>query len=218
MFTGLVQGQGRIISLARTGKEYRLTIQALFQLDNIIPGESIAVNGACLTVETPGERQFSVYISEETMNRTTLSRLKSGSVVNLERALAIGDRLGGHIVSGHVDCVATIADVEVAGESKKFRITFPKERGPEVIEKGSVALDGISLTINACGSNYLEVNIIPETQKNTTASQWKPGSFINMETDVLGKYVRHMIGMDTHGTDSSGESRITEAFLRENGF
>jgi len=168
MFTGLIEGVGHVRSVEARGGQSRLRIEAPF-LQGLAQGESIAVSGACLSVETFGPGWFTVYASAETLARTNLGELRPGAAVNLERALALGARLGGHMVSGHVDCLATVAAVAPAGESRVYRLAFPPEQGPLVIEKGSVALDGISLTVNACGPDWLAVNIIPETQKVTTA-------------------------------------------------
>ncbi|WP_147822248.1 riboflavin synthase [Salidesulfovibrio onnuriiensis] len=219
MFTGLVLGMGRVESADNMGGETRFGIRALFDLDNIVLGESIAVNGVCLTVETFGERWFTAYASAESMGVTNLGGLKTGSICNLERAMAVGDRLGGHIVSGHVDCVAQVTEVRPAGESKAYRLSFPQKQGKYVITKGSVALDGISLTVNACGRDWLEVNIIPETQKATTISGWAPGRKVNMETDIIGKYVERMIAPWTGAeTGDDKPSGLTMEFLAKHGF
>lgn len=193
MFTGIIQGQGIIASARKSGGECRLDIQPLFVLENLADGESIAVNGACLSVEMHSSASFTAYASAETLSRTTLGRLAKGDPVNLERALAVGDRLGGHLVSGHVDCLATVLEVRPAGQSLCCRLGFPAVYGSEVIPKGSVALDGISLTVNDCGSDFLEINSIPDTQKRTTMRLWRPGAQVNMETDLIGKYVRRML-------------------------
>ncbi len=194
MFTGIIQGQGEVRSLRKTGAECRICLRPLFSLTNIVDGESIAVNGACLSVEEHGTDTFTAYASSETLSRTTLDNLQTGHLVNLERALALGDRLGGHLVSGHVDCLATVSEVRQAGQSLRCRLTFPAEFGVEVISKGSVTLDGISLTVNDCGPEFLEVNIIPDTQKRTTMLHWRSGVSVNMETDLIGKYVRNLLG------------------------
>lgn len=204
MFTGIIQGQGEISSLRKTGAECRLAIRPLFILPDVIDGESIAVNGACLSVESHSRDAFTAYASAETLARTTLGALRNGDLVNLERALALGDRLGGHLVSGHVDCLATVRDVRPAGQSLRCRLEFPADFGPEVIAKGSVALDGISLTVNDCGPDFLEVNIIPDTQKRTTMRQWRPGARVNMETDLIGKYVRSLLGPWSGITGATG--------------
>jgi riboflavin synthase len=223
MFTGLIEGVGHVRSVEARGGQSRLRIEAPF-LQGLAQGESIAVSGACLSVETFGPGWFTVYASAETLARTNLGELRPGAAVNLERALALGARLGGHMVSGHVDCLATVAAVAPAGESRVYRLTFPPEQGPLVIEKGSVALDGISLTVNACGPDWLAVNIIPETQKVTTISGWAPGRAVNMETDLIGKYVRRMVapwlsgGEGASGTAGGAGSGISEDFLRRHGF
>lgn len=221
MFTGIINGQGKLLAVESGGRETRFRIQALYDLDDILLGESIAVNGTCLTVEASGPRRFSAYASAETMRRTALGLLKPGALVNLERALAVGDRLGGHIVSGHVDCVAEILSVRPEGESRRIRIGFPPAFGAEVIEKGSVALDGVSLTVNDCGPDFLEVNVIPETWRATTVALWAPGTRINMETDVIGKYVRHMVAPHLGAKPDDGKptaGNLSLEFLRENGF
>ena len=218
MFTGLVMGMGRIDAADNRGAETRFRVTPLFTLSDIEPGESIAVNGVCLTVETFGDNWFTCYASRETMSVTSLGDLRVGSTANLERAMAMGDRFGGHIVSGHVDCLAEVAEVRPAGESKIYRLTFDAANGRYVIPKGSVALDGISLTVNACAPTWLEVNIIPETQKATTISKWTPGRKVNMETDVIGKYVERMVAPWTDGPAKDKSSGITMEYLRKHGF
>lgn len=221
MFTGIILGQGEIRAVQKMGNETRLTIKPLCSLTDFVLGESIATNGVCLTVETFGADWFTVYASAESMGLTNLGTLRTGDRVNLERALAMGDRLGGHIVSGHVDCVAQIASVRPAGLSRIYKLHFPAEFGTQIIAKGSVALDGISLTVNDCGPDFLEVNIIPETQKVTTISEWKSGYRVNMETDVIGKYVQRMLGawQGKPAADSASKAGvITEEFLRKHGF
>ncbi len=217
MFTGLVMGLGRIADVRAHGEETRFHIKALFELPTIVVGESIAVNGACLTVETAGDHAFTAYASAETLSKTGLGRLRAGDTVNLERALALGDRLGGHLVAGHVDCQARIESVTPAGQSTRYRLTYPGEFSMFVVPKGSVALDGISLTVNDCGEGFLTVNIIPSTLGATTIASWKPGVSVNMETDMLGKYVLRMLGPWKEAAGSAPD-RITEAFLRDNGF
>ncbi|WP_462324071.1 riboflavin synthase [Desulfoplanes sp.] len=218
MFTGLIQAVGTILALENKGKETRLRIATDTRLRDFVPGESIAVNGVCLTVEIFSSDWFSAYASAETMSRTNLGSLGVGSPVNLERALALGDRLGGHMVSGHVDCVATVKQIDPAGESRAYTIGFDPAHSPLVIPKGSVALDGISLTINDCGNGFLAVNIIPATQRETTVGAWKPGSAINMETDIIGKYVRSMTAPWTGTNGQEAPNRISMEFLKKNGF
>lgn len=194
MFTGIIQGLGDVREVRRQGVDCRLDLRPRFRMENILDGESIAVSGVCLSVEKHDEDGFEAFASAETLGRTTLGGLRPGDSVNLERALALGDRLGGHIVSGHVDCVAIVRSLSRSGQSARFRLAFDRRYAPELIARGSVALDGISLTINDCGPDYLEVNIIPDTQKRTNMHSWRIGTRVNMETDIIGKYVRKLIG------------------------
>jgi riboflavin synthase len=214
MFTGIIQGQGRVVDVRRQGRESVLSIRALFALENLANGESIAVNGACLTVESGKDGFFTAYASAETLSRTNLSLLRPEAPVNLERALVIGQRLGGHLVSGHVDCLAAVHSVRDAGRSLLVRLEFPAEYGELVIPKGSVALDGVSLTVNNCGENFLETNVIPETRRATTIAAWAPGTRVNMEADLIGKYVRRMLAPRRE----SARAGLDENFLRAHGF
>jgi riboflavin synthase len=218
MFTGLIEAVGRVVELSPRGRETRIGIEWPAPAPAFAGGESIAVNGACLTVESFSGAVFSVYASAETMRVTSLGGLRAGSPVNLERALAMGDRLGGHMVSGHVDCLAEVVSVDAAGESRIYRLSFPAEHGGYVVPKGSVALDGVSLTVNECGQDWLTVNIIPETQKKTNVSKWSAGAAVNMETDLIGKYVARMLSpwLDSRGGDR--KAPITEDFLKKHGF
>ena len=220
MFTGLVQTAGEIASIAKSGQECRLTIRTELARQTLVHGESIAVNGACLSVESFDAASFTAYASAETLARTTLGSLRTGAHVNLERALQLGSRLGGHIVSGHVDCIATVTQLARAGQSLRCTLTFPREFAPEVIPKGSVTLDGISLTINECGMDSLTVNVIPDTQRRTVMAQWRPGSRVNMETDVLGKYVRRQFQCREEEQSRPGRtaSGVSYDLLLQNGF
>jgi riboflavin synthase len=224
MFTGLIDGQGDVLAIRKSGTECRLRIRPRFAMPHIVNGESIAVNGACLSVENHGSDYFAAYASAETLARTTLGHLRIGDQVNLERAMALGERLGGHLVSGHVDCLARVEHIRSAGQSLQYRLAFPVEYAPHVIAKGSVALDGISLTVNACGPNFLEVNIIPDTQKRTSIRKWKVGSQVNMETDMIGKYVCNMLSVwQTAAAGGPKENRqqkseLSREMLLRNGF
>lgn len=220
MFTGIIHGLGEVLGLNPTAQDIRLHIKALYPLENIQLGESIAVNGVCLTVESFGPRTFSAFASAETLARTSLGALSTGACVNLERALAMGDRLGGHIVSGHVDCLAQIEKITLISASHRVRVGFSPELQQEIIPKGSVCLDGISLTVNDCGANFLEINAIPETWNSTTMRGWRQGQSVNLETDVIGKYVRRMVQPYIGATSPAPNSadRLSEAFLKEHGF
>ena len=215
MFTGLVIGMGEVTRIVPGPQESRFTFRPLFPAPAWVKGESIAVNGACLSVETFDQASFTAYASQETLSRTNLSALAPGARVNLERALSLGDRLGGHMVSGHVDGQADLESISRAGASLILRVRFPEEFSSQVIAKGSVALDGVSLTVNECGSGFLTVNVIPETQSSTTVGTWTAGRRLNFETDMIAKYVERMLGP---WRAPAPESRLTMDFLRENGF
>lgn len=221
MFTGLIQCLGEVASRRVGQKEARFVIMPQQPLTDPEVGESIAVNGVCLTAERFEGGAFTAYASGETLSRSTLAKLLPGAPVNLERAVAVGARLGGHIVSGHVDCLATVASVEARGDSTVFRLDFPRSMGHLIVPKGSVALDGVSLTVNKCGLDYLTVNIIPETIDATILRHWRAGSVVNMETDVIGKYVARMFESGYAGNsakDRAESSGLTVDFLREHGF
>lgn len=212
MFTGLVMGMAEVAGLTPGKTESRFSFRPLFPSPAWSKGESIAVNGVCLSVESFDAYSFTAYASGETLNRSTLGSTHQGDRVNLERALTLGDRLGGHLVSGHVDGIARVESIRNAGASKLIRVSFSEEYANQVIPKGSVALDGISLTINTCGPGFLEVNVIPETQQTTTISFWKAGRELNFETDLIGKYVEQMLRA---WQPRAGESRLSMDFLRE---
>ncbi len=221
MFTGIIHCLGEVVSRTGTARESRFTIAPRAPFADPEIGESIAVNGTCLTAERFANGAFTAYASGETLAATTLPSLKPGRLVNLERAVAVGTRLGGHIVSGHVDCVATVAAVEKKGDSTLFRINFPGAIRHLLVPKGSVALDGVSLTINECGLDSLTVNCIPETLGATILHSWKTGTTVNLETDILGKYVARML--ETGYLHPAGPARgdgpgLTREFLQEHGF
>lgn len=207
-------GMGEVARVIPGSQESRFAFRPLFPSPVWVKGESIAVNGACLSVETFDQTSFTAYASHETLRRTNLSALVTGVRVNLERALALGDRLGGHLVSGHVDGLAELESVRKAGASLILRVRFPEEFSDQVIPKGSVALDGVSLTVNDCGPGFLEVNVIPETRSATTVGDWAAGRRLNFETDMIAKYVRQMLGP----WRKEPQSRLTLDFLRDNGF
>lgn len=223
MFTGIIAGTGTLTDVVRLGRDRRLCVAPKVMLPafaELTLGESIAVNGACLSVERFTSSSFWLYASEETLSRTTLGTLSSGSTVNLERALRLGDRLGGHIVSGHVDCIGTVVSITAKGQSQGLTVRYPESVSSQVVEKGSVALDGVSLTINACTHCELSVNIIPETQKNTTVPLWGVGTRLNIETDILGKYVERMLGAATNRSQETTKtsSRLDSDFLLRHGY
>lgn len=220
MFTGVTQGCGKICSINHYGKEVRITVEPLFPLKIISTGESIAINGTCLTVEQYTSTTFTVYASLETLQRTNLGKLVVGNSVNLEQSIAVGERLNGHIVTGHIDCVATVQSIEKQGKSNCIKLIFPSKFSKEVVSKGSVTLDGISLTVNNCGSNFLEVNIIPATWNITAISNWKVGTHVNMETDIIAKYIYNMLNpiISSINSNENKTTNITLDFLHKHGF
>lgn len=193
MFTGLVQTIGKIESVNKNG-DWRTRISCDFDMDTVPMGASIMCSGVCLTVIEKGNNWFDVEISHETLNKTTLSKWQAGIQINLERSLKLGDELGGHFVFGHVDAVAEIASIEKHEDSHILKIAVPDAFSHYIAAKGSVALDGISLTVNAVHDNVFDVNIIPHTWENTTLHERKTGDKLNFEVDMLARYVARMIG------------------------
>jgi len=217
MFTGLVQGKGKLVEKRPSGGGMVFGIEADFDLTDPDEGESIAINGVCLTAMRIQERRFLVDVSPETLSRTNLGKLAAGSVVNLERALRLADRLGGHLVSGHVDAVASIVERKPEGDFVRFTFTVPAGFGRYIIEKGSICIDGISLTVNHCDDKTFSVAIIPHTLEVTTLGRRKQGDTVNIEVDLIGKYVEKLLA--AKGSDGeSGKSGINPAFLAEHGF
>lgn len=193
MFTGLVEEVGYINSIYRRGHMLNFTIDASASLDDMNIGDSIAVNGACLTVTEIGDSSFSVQAVEETLRRTTLENLKKGTRVNLERALRLGDRLGGHLVQGHIDGTGRI--VARKGNADNVIISIAPKHDLEryIVEKGSIAIDGISLTVTYAKTGEFGVSIIPHTLKATTLGKARIGDHVNIETDIIAKYVEKLM-------------------------
>ncbi|WP_028950503.1 riboflavin synthase [Sulfurihydrogenibium subterraneum] len=194
MFTGLIEEVGKIKSIKKNSDGIRLVVSCRKVLDGTVLGDSIAVNGVCLTVVEMDKESVSFDVSQETIKRSNLSFLKTGDYVNLERSLTPQSRLGGHIVQGHVDTTGSIVSITPLGSHTNFKISFPPEYENLVIEKGSIAIDGISLTINYLNKNVIDLNIIPHTLENTNLKYRKVGDVVNIEFDILGKYVAKMIG------------------------
>ncbi|MSO74083.1 MAG: riboflavin synthase [Alphaproteobacteria bacterium] len=193
MFTGIITDLGRVRSLeTKRGRETRLVIETSYDTAEIAIGASIACSGACLTVVEKGPGWFAVDVSAETLSRTSLGTWKEGTKVNLERALRMGDELGGHLVLGHVDGVARLVVATPEGESSRLVIEAPAALRRFTAEKGSVALDGVSLTINEVGPTSFGVNIIPHTQRETSLGGLKPGDALNLEIDLLARYVARL--------------------------
>ena len=193
MFTGIIEDLGTVAESAALEQGRRLAIVTELPASELTLGESITINGACMTVTEIGERGFSVDVSAESLRRTTLGELSVGDKVNLERSMRLGDRLGGHIVSGHVDGVGRIESIRTEGESWNYRFEVPDDLGRVLVEKGSVAVDGISLTCFACTDTTFEVAIIPHTHSVTTLGCKQAGDSVNIENDMLGKYVARLV-------------------------
>jgi len=215
MFTGLIQSVGKVQNLKRQGDSAQLQIVSSLVDADLQLGESIAINGACLTVTDWDKSSFSVDVSPETMNCTTLGMLRPNQSVNLERALCLADRLGGHLVSGHIDCVATIRRRYQDQNAIRFEFVVPLEVMRYLVVKGSVAIDGISLTVNRVEHDMFSVAVIPHSVEKTTLKLCREGSQVNIETDLLGRYVERML-QGQKNPQSEGNLNID--FLAKNGF
>ncbi len=189
MFTGLIESVGKIQTISSNNDYKVFQIQSDFPHNEFVLGESIACDGACLTVVSFDAQSFTVEASKETADHTIISQYKIGHAINLERAMRLGGRMGGHMVSGHIDCRGKIASLKPVGNSIEITITYDSKFDNLVIEKGSVALNGVSLTINNTSTRKLSVNIIPHTESKTTLSSLKQGDMINIEFDMIGKYI-----------------------------
>ena len=196
MFTGIIEDKGEFVSLERKGRTAKVTVKSDLPLAEIELGESIAVNGACLTVEGIVSGAIRFHALAETLSRTNLGGLRSGDCVNLERAMKLGGRLGGHIVTGHVDFCAKVLSAGRNGDDYELKIGFPPEQRDYLVKKGSVAVNGVSLTIASLADDSFTVCLIPVTRDATNLSSLSAGSPVNIETDILGKYV---VGAMRHG-------------------
>ena len=221
MFTGLIEGIGTITGRRSVGGGIAYDFEAGFDLTEPKEGESIAVSGVCLTAYNIRDRHFSADVSPETLSRTKLGLIGVGTIVNLERAVKLSDRLGGHLVSGHIDCLATVKRRKEIGSYTIFTFSLPKEQGKYIIEKGSITIDGVSLTVNSCGPGSFAVSIIPHSLKVTTLESLKAGSKVNIEVDIIGKYVEKLLSPRSGtGTfrDTEGDAGIDSGFLARHGF
>lgn len=215
MFTGLIEDLGEIRALRKGTDSVRLTVATAIPMEEIHLGDSIAVNGICLTVISAAGGTFTADVSPETVQCTTLSELATGSIVNLERALRLSDRLGGHIVTGHVDAVATVAERRQDGNAIRLAFRLPPEANRYLVAKGSVAIDGISLTVNTVNDEGFSVAVIPHTLSRTTLMNKGSGDRVNIETDILGKYVERLFG---GRSADSPPSPVDFDFLAKHGF
>ncbi len=219
MFTGIIQGTGKLLAKRSVGGGFRFDLEAGFDLDEPIEGESIACCGVCLTAYNMNGRRFSVDVSPETLAKTRLGKVTVGNMVNMERALKLSDRLGGHLVSGHVDCMANVKSREAVGDYTIFTFSLPEAYSRYIIEKGSVTIDGISLTVNSCEPGLFSVSIIPHSLKMTTLGALKAGDEVNIEVDVIGKYIENLL-LAGGRLPAAGKAQqaITQGFLAEHGF
>ena len=206
MFSGMVAAVGEVRRLTARSGGAALDLGCRLAGEPLALGESIAVSGTCLTVREMSAVGFSADLSGETLARTTLGRLRPGSQVNLERSIRLGDRLGGHLVLGHVDATAAVVAVREQQGFRSLRVEVPQQLAAEVAEKGSIAIDGVSLTVAVLGEGWLEVALIPSTLAATTLAALRAGDRINLETDVLAKYVRRALGRSERSLAALWES------------
>jgi riboflavin synthase len=219
MFTGIIEGVGTVSQVRPMDGGRRLTVAADFSLDGTGIGDSIAVNGACLTAVSLQGARFTVDVSPETLSKTTFKSIKIGDRVNLERALKLSDRLDGHLVSGHIDGLGTITGKQNQGNAVVVTFSVPDFLSRYMIPKGSVAIDGISLTINSCENQSFNVSIIPHTAKITTLGLKETGARVNIETDMLGKYVEKFLsGRGRDSEEKRGATSLDMQFLSKTGF
>jgi riboflavin synthase len=215
VFTGIIEAIGTVRQLTRQPTGARVEIAAATIAQATRPGDSLAVEGACLTVTALASETMLCDLSVETLARTTLGALRVGTRVNLERPLRLGDRVGGHLVSGHVDAVGQLVGRIPQGDGAVYRIRFPASLAPFLVPKGSVAVDGISLTVAALTSERFDVAVIPYTLRGTTLAEKRVGARLNLEADLVGKYVTHLAAGRTM---APGAREVTWTLLKEHGF
>lgn len=221
MFTGIIEEIGKFLNLEQSGSSVKIKIAASLVLGGTKIGESIAVNGVCLTVTDIAQNFFVADLMPETLRRSNLGTLKNGDVVNLERAMPCDGRFGGHIVSGHIDGIGKISTIQSEANAIWFYISAPSEILKLIVEKGSVALDGISLTVAKIDSAQFAVSVIPHTQTQTNLLLKKSGDIVNIENDIIGKYVQKFFGQNDFSSSDlpqKNAGKITEDFLRKNNF
>lgn len=200
MFTGIVEELGEVTAVENLGDSSRFRLRGPLVTEGAKHGDSIAVNGVCLTVVDFGDGEFTADVMAETLNRSSLGALQEGSRVNLERPMAVGDRLGGHIVQGHVDNVGTVLERKPSENWEIVKISLPADLTRYVVEKGSITVDGVSLTVVDAGPDYFTISLIPTTLALTTLGIKQPGDPVNLEVDVIAKYVERLLGADAKET------------------
>lgn len=215
MFTGIIEEVGRVDALSRRGTAALLEVRATKVLEGMQLGDSVAVNGVCLTVRRLSSGSFHAELSEETLHRSSLGNLKKGNLVNLERPLLATSRLGGHFVQGHVDAVGKVMAIRVDGDFAVWRFLLPDSIERYVVEKGSIAIDGISLTVASLTKGAIDVALIPHTLENTNLRTRQIGDEVNLECDVLAKYVESML---KQRESNQGKPRLTEQYLKDRGY
>lgn len=222
MFTGIIEEVGTVAAINRGSRSAKIRIRTTLTRAGAKPGDSVSVSGTCLTITRLTEDGFVADAMAETLARTAHARLSSGARVNLERAMTLSERLGGHLVSGHVDGTGEIASIAVDGIARTIEIRCDRNILRYVAEKGSVAIDGVSLTVTRTDSSGFSVAVIPHTAKATTLSEIKPGDLVNVECDLIAKYARRLASSDAEDSAASrgcgNEGTLTEDFLRANGF
>ncbi len=214
MFTGIVESVSKVTAINRTDQGMEVKVGFPGSAGTIKAGDSVAVNGVCLTATLIEGEVLTFDVMNESLSHTNLTKLTNQSYLNLERAMAVNSRFGGHYVSGHVDFSTTIKRIVNDGFAKRITLSLPNNYRRYCVHKGSICIDGISLTIASVNSNTFEVSIIPHTLGNTNLGQWKAGDVVNIEVDVIGKYVEQMLGH----LESDSTTKITNSFLSENGF
>ncbi|MBZ2190210.1 riboflavin synthase [Alcanivorax sp. JB21] len=224
MFTGIIEAKGEVLALTPSGGDVSLRLHTgALDMGDVQLGDSIAVNGVCLTVTSLPGNGFTADVSGETLNKTSLGSLKTGSPVNLEKALTPTTRLGGHLVSGHVDGVGKVVSLRPDARSTRIDIQAPAELARYIAQKGSITVDGISLTVNSVDGAVFSLNIIPHTQDMTTIGNWKPGTQVNLEVDIIARYLERLLLGERAaepgvGADHGATYGVTLGLLAEHGF